>query len=149
MIFPNRGKHLKEIYLKRFSKLIVTHIFQKIMTIHQKAILLRNHTLKGKNRESTRWDRRTFYTKVLSFMNIGTTSLIYSYAKTKDESLVIAFVLTGRSWRNKKPRHLQTDGLRVPRYSYLPFDGLNKTDRKRRPLVNEFIFTISVLNRQF
>ena len=31
--------------------------------------MLRNHTLKGKNRESTRWDRRTFYTKVL--MNIG------------------------------------------------------------------------------
>ena len=74
--YPQCGTNSLKKNLKRISKLIVTYIFQKIMTNHQKAILLRNHTLKGKNRESTRWDRRTFYTKVLSFMNVGTTSLI-------------------------------------------------------------------------
>ena len=33
-------------------------------------MLWRNHTLRGKNQESTKWDRRTFFTKVLNYMEL-------------------------------------------------------------------------------
>ena len=38
--------------------------------------IVRNHTLKGKNRESPKWDRRTFFTKVLIHMKVGTMVLL-------------------------------------------------------------------------
>ena len=44
------------------------------ITIRQQ--LSEDHTLKGKNRESPKWDRRTFFTKVLIHMKVGTMVLL-------------------------------------------------------------------------
>ena len=58
----------------KISNCLIHRIENNKITIRQQ--LLEDHTLKGKNRESPKWDRRTFFTKVLIHMKVGTMVLL-------------------------------------------------------------------------